>query len=520
MKKHIYLLFAASIIMVHNLSAQVYHDNFPKTVPRNADIGESTAKPFKNGSVKDGPITNFFTTGTRWNNRILSYFFENGTPDIANDGGRQAVRDGFALWAAQTNLAFMETCNAANADIVIFWGAGAHGDPVPECAGGLRAFDGLNGVLAHNMGGPGPNNCGIQSGDLHFDEDEIWTLNLRADGAQPIDLVSVATHEIGHALGLFHTGVAGSVMEAAYTGSRRALGADDIAGIRSIYGFPSADQMITGNNIVCSSGTQYSVPNQPAGTTVTWSATPASLFSVASGTGATFSPVAASGVNSTGTITATIASACGNVTLSRNVGVSSALPTPTISIIPLNSGAPANCVIRGNNYRFDAGMHPNVNLDGGYEWIIPSGWTYRVGQGSRFLDLGLPVSGSYSPVVQVRLKNACTTGSYAVRQVNTCGGGFSLQVWPNPADGQFSVAATPATDTEKAGPTVDAPVADEYVLAVEADIRLMDAYSQTLWQGRMKKGRVTVPTAKIRDGLYYLIIEGEQPVSKQIMIRH
>ena len=276
---------------------------------------------------------------------------------------------------------------------------------------------------------------------------------------------------------------------------------------------------ISGQDIVClSASSSYSINGLSSGSTITWAATPASLFSVASGTGATFFPTAASGVNGSGTITAT--SACGNVTLSRSVGVSSALPTPTISIIPLNSGAPSNCVQRGNNYRFDAGMHPNVNLDGGYEWIIPSGWTYRVGQGSRFLDLGLPVSGSYSPVVQVRLKNACTTGSYAVRQVNTCGGGFSLQAWPNPADGQFSVAATPATDTEKAGPTVDAPVADEYVLAVEADIRLMDAYSQTLWQGRMKKGRVTVPTAKIRDGLYYLIIEGEQPVSKQIMIRH
>ena len=277
---------------------------------------------------------------------------------------------------------------------------------------------------------------------------------------------------------------------------------------------------ISGQDIVClSASSSYSINGLSSGSTITWAATPASLFSVASGTGATFFPTAASGVNGSGTITAT--SACGNVTLSRSVGVSSALPTPTISIIPLNSGAPSNCVQRGNNYRFDAGMHPNVNLDGGYEWIIPSGWTYRTGQGSRFLDLGLPVSGSYSPVVQVRLKNACTTGSYAVRQINTCGGGgFSLQVWPNPADGQFSVAATPATDTEKAGPTVDAPVADEYVLSVEADIRLMDAYSQTLWQGRMKKGRVTVPTTKIRDGLYYLIIEGEQPVSKQIMIRH
>jgi hypothetical protein len=53
---------------------------------------------------------------------IITYFFQNGTDDINADDERQAIRDGFALWSIATNLAFLEVCNAADADIVILWG--------------------------------------------------------------------------------------------------------------------------------------------------------------------------------------------------------------------------------------------------------------------------------------------------------------------------------------------------------------------------------------------------------------
>src|SRR5205807_1788068 len=49
------------------------------------------------------------------------------------------------------------------------------------------------------------------------------------------DLFSVATHEIGHALGLDHSSFTSAVEYATYNGVASALTADDIAGIRSIY---------------------------------------------------------------------------------------------------------------------------------------------------------------------------------------------------------------------------------------------------------------------------------------------
>lgn len=74
-------------------------------------------------------------------------------------------------------------------------------------------------------------------GDIHFDDAESWTLKLRPnDDSQPIDLVSVAAHEIGHALGLPHLNNQDALMYTYYLKSHRFLHVDDIKAIRVLYG--------------------------------------------------------------------------------------------------------------------------------------------------------------------------------------------------------------------------------------------------------------------------------------------
>lgn len=73
------------------------------------------------------------------------------------------------------------------------------------------------------------------SGDIHFDDDEIWSLN----GQQgTTDFMWTSLHEIGHAIGLEHSERRDAIMWPWFEGYRAnvKLKQDDINGIQSIYG--------------------------------------------------------------------------------------------------------------------------------------------------------------------------------------------------------------------------------------------------------------------------------------------
>jgi acylphosphatase len=168
-------------------------------------------------------VAEFVAQGSRWNTNALTYGFQNFTADLTQAQIRAAIQQALNLWAAVTPLTFSEIPVASNPDIVISFVSGNHGDG--------NNFDGPGGVLAHAY--YPPPGGGLLAGDAHFDDAEAWSVVLPPSGT---DLVSVAAHEFGHALGLAHSNVAGALMAPFYTGAHRQLEADDIAGIQSIYG--------------------------------------------------------------------------------------------------------------------------------------------------------------------------------------------------------------------------------------------------------------------------------------------
>jgi hypothetical protein len=89
---------------------------------------------------------------------------------------------------------------------------------------------------------------GYIAGDMHLDINHIWRddpTDLANDSDGDYDIYTVILHEIGHALGLMHPAIdTGSVMDASYGGARRALTADDIAGIQAIYGVPEPGTLV------------------------------------------------------------------------------------------------------------------------------------------------------------------------------------------------------------------------------------------------------------------------------------
>ena len=105
---------------------------------------------------------------------------------------------------------------------------GDHGDGA--------GFDGPGGQRAHAFF-PG------YGGDAHFDDDEDWKLEQVAskDGSR---LLLVATHELGHALGLGHSEKDSALMAPSHEeweGEVR-LDRDDIEAIQALYGAPGQDR--------------------------------------------------------------------------------------------------------------------------------------------------------------------------------------------------------------------------------------------------------------------------------------
>ena len=162
---------------------------------------------------------------SQWNKLEIAFFFINGTNKLQDE--QDAIRQAFELWAQETPLTFTEVSNRADADIVIGWRTGEHGDGDP--------FDGPGDVLAHASF---PNPYDDRQVFLHFDDDERW---VNSD-SQNVDLLTVAAHEIGHTLGLAHSNDPNALMFPSYSGPHRFLDNDDIAGAQSLYGVASAPQ--------------------------------------------------------------------------------------------------------------------------------------------------------------------------------------------------------------------------------------------------------------------------------------
>ena len=162
-----------------------------------------------------------FSAISKWSKTSIAYYFINGTEKISGSTERDLIRGAFALWTNETTLTFNEVTDSTQADILIGWAEGDHGDG--------DSFDGPGDVLAHASY---PNPYQDRQVFLHFDDAERWVNSE----TQNVDLLTVAAHEIGHNLGLDHSDDPNALMYPSYSEPRRFLGQDDIAGVQSLYG--------------------------------------------------------------------------------------------------------------------------------------------------------------------------------------------------------------------------------------------------------------------------------------------
>ncbi|HEX8458965.1 MAG TPA: matrixin family metalloprotease [Pyrinomonadaceae bacterium] len=165
----------------------------------------------------------------KWANTTITVAFSS-TLTSANVTGGDAVgaaRRALARWSAATNIRFVETSSAAtttvrdNINLITF-------TPVNDSRPGTTR------ITSDSASGA------ILEADIAINSNIPFSTN---GAANTYDLESTIVHEVGHLLGLDHSGVVGATMqprqglnffEPAFT--MRTLSDDDLAGIRSLYG--------------------------------------------------------------------------------------------------------------------------------------------------------------------------------------------------------------------------------------------------------------------------------------------
>ena len=184
----------------------------------------------------------YATTGTQWAKpKRITYSF---VPDGTNIGGvpsnlQQTLNASFATadWQAQFANAAAVWQKVANinfsqvSDNGSPWGSRGTSRATPGSATSGSAAMPCRAASLRSPISPPPANGGTNAGDMFFNTSQSWQIN-----GTTYDLMTVAVHEFGHALGMGHSsGHRTASMYPAYNATKEAVNTDDTSGIRTIY---------------------------------------------------------------------------------------------------------------------------------------------------------------------------------------------------------------------------------------------------------------------------------------------
>lgn len=198
---------------------------------------------YRGFNVQGGGMSGTGWDGSGTNATTLNWHMRNTSTDFATSGQRAAWIAGLQTWANVVQITFVELpVTGQNRSLDLGYTTGSHcGYEPAECGNSNCPFDGAGGVLAHAGFPPAvnslcvPNMPETYAGDVHFDDAETWEQNTGSASAMSLQLI--ATHEIGHGLGLQHDTGSNDIMRPTFSLADSAIApsASDLANIRAGY---------------------------------------------------------------------------------------------------------------------------------------------------------------------------------------------------------------------------------------------------------------------------------------------
>lgn len=256
---------------------------------------------------------------------------------------------------------------------------------------------------------------------------------------------------------------------------------------------------ISGADIVCSSGTTYSVVNPPSGSTVSWTCTSINNnLAINPTTGLAYATNSTPGQ---GTISAVIHASYGDITLpAKTVWVGG----PVISAISGPTSTPNN-----QWATYTAQLQSALSAPTAYNWILnPLNGNSVYNYGST-CDIAFYNSGSYQLVVQA--KNTCTGSGYGPYYVTGIYvyDSYRLSISPNPTTTAATIELV-NTSTEKAAKET------EWELEVYDAMQSIKAKVQ-----KIKDNKQILSTMGWKEGVYIVrAIIGKDIITGKLVVKY